>query len=65
MDRAVVNGSTAVRAFDERVEALRGSAAFRNYEAVRRHVIEMRAQVVADPDYHPSAYWEEELANFE
>lgn len=65
MDRAVVSGSAAVRAFDERVEALRGSSAFRNYEAVRQWVIEMRAEMSAAPEYRPSAYWVEDLSNFE
>jgi hypothetical protein len=65
METGVVNGSAAVRGFQERIDALRASAAYRNYEYVRDRVLEMRALVAASPEAHPSAYWQEELANFE
>jgi putative sugar O-methyltransferase len=65
MNTGVINGSPAVRGFAERLEALRGSAAFRNYQYARDRVLEMRAQARSSPHYHPSAYWEEELSNFE
>jgi hypothetical protein len=65
MSTGVVNGSAAVRGFQERLESLRGSAAYRNYLYVRDRVLEMRAQAHASPHYRPSAYWEEELSNFE
>jgi hypothetical protein len=65
MSSSLVQESAAVRAFRERVEARRGSAAYRNYEYARDRVLEMRAQAAASPTYQPSAYWEEELSNFE
>jgi hypothetical protein len=65
VDRPAVNTATAARPFSERLEALRASPAFRNYLMVRERVVEMLAQVASTPDYRPSAYWEEELANFE
>jgi hypothetical protein len=52
-------------AFDQRREALRQSAAYRNYEIVRQRVFAMRALEARQPHYRPSAYWQEELANFE
>jgi putative sugar O-methyltransferase len=61
----VVNVASPVRALEERIAALRASAAFRNYQHVLQRVLEMRARVDADPHYTPSAYWKEELSNFE
>jgi putative sugar O-methyltransferase len=62
----------AVRAFEARVEASRQSAAFRNYRYVRDKVLQMRAdvadgvgRVARSGPGDPSAYWEEELSNFE
>lgn len=52
-------------ALAERVARLRATPAFANYEYVRERVLEMRGRVEADPNYKPSAYWQEELANFE
>lgn len=60
-----MDGGSAVRALQDRIDALRGSAGFRNYELVRDRVVDMRAQAAAAPGYRPSAYWEEELSNFE
>jgi hypothetical protein len=60
----VVNMSRAVDDFEQRLEVLRGSAAYRNYQTVRRHVLEMRAQVAA-AGYRPSEYWQEELSRLE
>jgi hypothetical protein len=65
MDKTVVQSSFVAPTLQERVEALRGSPAFRNYEIVRQRVLEMRAQISADADCRPSAYWTEELSNFE
>jgi hypothetical protein len=65
MSSGVVNGPGAVQAFHERVEALRAGAAFRTYQYVRDRVLAMREQVNARAGHRPSAYWEEELANFE
>jgi len=62
---SVVQESAAVRAFRERLDARRASAAYRNYEYARDRVLEMRARAAAAPGYEPSAYWEEELSNFE
>lgn len=51
----------------ERLDMLRRSLAFQNYEKTREHVLRMkdlerdRARTMADP----SAYWREELVNFE
>ena len=61
----VIHASSVARALEDRVAALRDTPAFRNYLYVRDRVFEMRAQVDAAPNYKPSAYWEEELANFE
>ena len=50
-----------------RVEELRGSAAFQNYEQVRDHVLrikDLEAQR-SGTALQPSAYWREELENFE
>ena len=60
-----VSHASPVRALEERVAALAAAPAFRNYQYVRDRVFEMRARVDADPHYRPSAYWTEELANFE
>lgn len=56
---------TPARTLRERIAALRESPAFRNYEHVRDRVLAMKAVVEASPEYRPSAYWQEELANFE
>jgi hypothetical protein len=65
MQTGVLNTSEARHAFDARLAALRGSAAYRNYEFARDRVLEMRAAAARVPGYEPSAYWEEELANFD
>lgn len=57
--------SAIAAALDARLAGLRASPGFHNYLYVRERVLEMRAQVDADPNYKPSAYWEEELSNFE
>ena len=59
-----MSDSAAVQAFRERLDALRASPAFRNYERVQARVLEMQAQAAAGSG-RPSAYWQEELANFE
>jgi hypothetical protein len=64
MPRDVMSG-TAAQAFAELLEALRRGAAYGNYERVRQRVLEMRALEAALPHYRPSAYWEEELDNFD
>jgi putative sugar O-methyltransferase len=61
----VINAVSPAQALQQRLAALRTSPGFRNYEYVRERVFAMRAQVDASPNYKPSAYWEEELANFE
>lgn len=61
----VLNPVSPARALAERIAALRGAPAFQNYRYVRERVLDMRAGVDAAPDYQPSAYWKEELANFE
>jgi putative sugar O-methyltransferase len=61
----VINAVSPAHALAQRIAALRETPAFRNYEHVRERVFEMRAQVDASPNYKPSAYWKEELANFE
>ncbi len=53
------------RRLADRIADLRAAPAFRNYQYVRDRVLEMRASVDGSPDYRPSAYWQEELANFE
>lgn len=60
----VLSMSRAVGDFEQRLAALRGSAAYQNYLSVRRHVLEMRAQVEA-AGYRPSEYWQEELSRLE
>jgi len=65
MDSGLITSSTAARALQERIEALRSAPAFKNYLYARERVLEMRAQVAAAPEYRPSAYWEEELSTFE
>jgi hypothetical protein len=64
MDTELVK-APASRDLQERLDALRGSPAYRNYEYVRDRVLELRAGVAATRDGRPSAYWQEELANFE
>ena len=61
----MINVPSTASALDARIAALRASPGFQNYLYVRERVFEMRAQVDADPNYTPSAYWKEELANFE
>jgi hypothetical protein len=65
MQLGVMSGSPAARAFNDRLDALRESAAFRNYERVRAQVLEMQAPAPAAAADRPSAYWQEELSNFE
>jgi hypothetical protein len=65
MQTPVLNISDARRSFDERLAAQRQSPAYRNYEFVRDRVLDMRAAAAQVPGYKPSAYWEEELANFD
>src|SRR5687767_10530647 len=60
-----MNAASPARALEERLEGLRAAPGFRNYQFVRERVLDMRARVDADPHYVPSAYWKEELANFE
>jgi putative sugar O-methyltransferase len=60
-----MNASSPAAALEARVAALRASPGFQNYLYVRERVLEMRAQVDSAPDYKPSAYWKEELENFE
>ena len=52
-------------ALQQRLEVLRRTAAYQNYELVRSRVLEMRTREAQLPHYRPSAYWEEELENFE
>ena len=61
----VINPTSPARVLEDRIAALRSAPAFQNYRYVRERVLEMRAHVDAAPNYKPSAYWEEELANFE
>jgi hypothetical protein len=61
----LMDGSTAIRSFRDRIETLRGSSGYRNYEYVRDRVVEMQAQAASAAGARPSAYWQEELANFE
>ncbi len=51
----------------DRVDKLRGSAAFRNYEQVRDHVLQMKDLDArhSGTALEPSDYWREELENFE
>ena len=64
MSSGVING-TGAAAFEQRLEALRRAPAYRNYQLVRSRVFEMRALEAQRPHYQPSAYWQEELENFE
>lgn len=64
MSSDVIN-ETDQSAFARRLEALRQAPAYRNYEQVRSRVFQMRALEAQLPHYKPSAYWEEELENFE
>ena len=64
MPSDVITG-TGAAAFEARLAELRRSPAYRNYELVRNRVLEMRALEAQLPHYTPSAYWFEELANFE
>src|SRR3954451_20250004 len=64
MPSEVVN-ITGAAAFRDQLEALRRSPAYRNYELVRDRVFTMRALEAQLPHFKPSAYWEEELTNFE
>ena len=61
----VINASPLAQTLNDRVSALRQTPGFRNYQYVLERVLDMRAQVDADPHYKPSAYWKEELSNFE
>ena len=65
MPSDVVNGAGTAAAFEARLDALRRSPAYRNYELVRSRVFEMRTLEAQLPHYKPSAYWQEELTNFE
>ena len=64
---ATTTTTVSARALEERLEALRASPGYRNYQRVRDRVLEMktpgerREGVPAEP----SAYWTEELSNFE
>src|SRR3954468_16393192 len=64
MSSGVMSGTGAAE-FQRRLEALRRTAGYRNYEQGRSRVFEMRALEAQLPHYKPSAYWEEELTNFE
>jgi hypothetical protein len=65
MPSDVINGTGTAAAFEARLAELRRSPAYRNYETVRSRVFDMRALEARQPHYRPSAYWEEELTNFE
>ena len=54
-------------AVQDRVAALRNSAAFQNYQQVRDHVLRMKDLEAqrSGTGLKPSAYWREELENFE
>ena len=54
MDSGVI-GSTALRALEDRLARLRTEPAYRNYTQARERVLDMRAQVIALPEYRPSA----------
>jgi hypothetical protein len=64
MANGVINDMDAT-AFAQRLDGLRASAAYRNYELVRERVFRMRALEAQHPHYKPSAYWTEELENFD
>jgi hypothetical protein len=61
----VISAAFSVRALEERLTSLRTSPGFRNYQYVRERVFQMRTKVNESHDYKPSAYWAEELENFE
>ena len=61
----MISASSTAAALDARIAGLRASPAFQNYLYVRERVLEMRTRVEAAQDYKPSAYWKEELENFE
>lgn len=61
----VLSAASSLRALDERIASLRAAPGFQNYQYVRERVLQMRTKVDASPDYTPSAYWAEELENFE
>jgi putative sugar O-methyltransferase len=61
----VISATSAAAALDARIAGLRAAPAFQNYLHVRERVLEMRTRVEAAHDYKPSAYWKEELENFE
>jgi hypothetical protein len=65
MPSDVINRAGTAAAFAARLADLRGSLAYRNYELVRSRVFEMRTLEAQLPHYQPSAYWTEELTNFE
>jgi putative sugar O-methyltransferase len=62
---SAINVPATARELQDRIETIRGGAAFRNYEYARERVFEMRARAAQIPEARPSAYWAEELANFE
>jgi hypothetical protein len=64
MPSDVINGAGAA-AFAARLAGLRRTPAYRNYELVRERVFAMRTLEAQLPHYRPSAYWKEELENFE
>jgi hypothetical protein len=57
-------GSTPEEHLRERLARLRQGTAYRHYERVRAEVMRMKTSV-AEADWQPSAYWQEELANVE
>ena len=57
--------TTEASAFEQQLETLRRSPAYEHYQVVRRRVLEMRSLEARLPHYRPSAYWEEELQNFD
>jgi putative sugar O-methyltransferase len=60
-----VAASDIARELHERVESLRGSAVFRNYEYARARVFEMLGRAKQLAEARPSDYWTEELSNCE
>jgi hypothetical protein len=64
MQGEIATRSAAARDFQPRIDALGGAPAFRNYQHVRERVLGRRAAVEATGE-RPSAYWTEELSNFE
>lgn len=68
LERSTEGAGGSFRALaQERVESLRGSRAFENYQVVREHVLRMLDDVPrGDAETaQPSAYWAEELLGFE